>query len=541
MTDLNLAFEQIDRFAETRLTETNMPGMAIAITERDKLIRVVNCGYADVASRSPITAGTMFEIGSIGKSFTNIALMQLRDEGRLDLHAPVSRYLPWFQVQSDYGDITTHHLMSHTSGLVTGTDVSPPGQYESWALRSIKTGAPPGEYFRYSNIGYKTLGLLIEAITAQSYQEVIQARVLDPLGMSDSHPVTSFETRKRAAVGYRSFYDDRPEHLDHGIVPATWMEYAAGDGSQASSAQDMATYLRMLMNCGAGPPGRIVSEESFALMTTHVIQTAQWGGAYYGYGLTMAEIDGHDYLGHGGSTPGFMSTIIGDMTEGIGVVVLINGYVESYGAFGIASRVLKLLRAGLHGEELPRPTAATDPALINNAADYAGRFSNGQDTLELSDHDGRLLLKYDGREIAIEQRGVDSFYVGHPEWEHFLLEFGRDGDRVAEAFHGPSWFIRDGYFGPQKFECPEEWKRYPGHYRVYNPGLTNFRVVLRKGKLLLIYPNGGKDSLAPLGDGLFRIGGDPRSPETLRFDSIADGRALRADYSGCPYYRIPAP
>ena len=255
MTDLNCAFDAIDKFAQARLSEANMPGMAIAITGRDKLLRVANFGFADVASRSPIAAPTMFEIGSIGKSFTNIALTQLRDEGRLDLHAPVSRYLSWFQVQSDYGDITTHHLMSHTSGLVTGTDVSPPGQYESWALRKANTGAPPGEYFRYSNIGYKTLSLLIEAITGQSYQDVIQARVLDPLGMSGSHPVTSFETRKLAAVGYRSFYDDRPEHRDHGIVPATWMEYAAGDGSQASTAEDMATYLRMLMNCGAGALG----------------------------------------------------------------------------------------------------------------------------------------------------------------------------------------------------------------------------------------------------------------------------------------------
>ncbi len=276
-------------------------------------------------------------------------------------------------------------------------------------------------------------------------------------------------------------------------------------------------------------------------MTTHVIDTAQWGGAHYGYGLTMAEIDGHDYLGHGGSTPGFVSTIIGDMTDGLGVVVLINGYVESYGAFGIAAHVLELLRAGLHSEELPRPPAAADPALIDNAADYAGRFTDGQRTLELSDQGGRLLLGYDGGEIAVERRGVDSFYVGHPEWEHFLLEFGRGGSNVVEAFHGPCCYIRDGYSSPLKFDCPEEWQRYPGHYRAYNPGLTNFRIVLRKGGLMLVSPTGGKETLTPLGDGLFRIGNDPRSPETLRFDSVSEGKTLRADYSGCPYYRVPAP
>ena len=541
MTTLEKAFEQIDRFAETRIREANMPGMAIAITNRDKVLRVATFGYADVVSRAPIRENTMFEIGSIGKSFTNIALMKLRDEGRLDLRSPVSQYLPWFEVRSDYGPITTHHLMSHTSGLVTGTDVAPPGYYEPWALRESKTGAPPGEYFRYSNIGYKTLGLLLETITGQPYQDVIRARILDPLGMEDSHSVIGFDTRKRAAVGYRSFYDDRPEHRDHGIVPAMWSEYGAGDGCQASTAGDMAIYLRMLMNRGSGSTSRVISEESFALMTQHVIQTPQWGGAFYGYGLTIAEVDGHDYLGHGGSTPGFVSAIIADMIDGLGIVVLVNGYVGSYGAIGIATHALQLLRAGLHGREIPPSLPATDPSQLNNAADYAGRYNAGHDTLVLEAQGRRLLLGYGGRDIALERRGDDSFYVRHPDLEHFLLEFGRDKGKVVEAFHGPAWYTGDGYVGPKGFDYPEEWERYTGHYRTQNPGLTNFRIVLCKGALLLVFPTGGKESLAPLDDGLFRIGEDPRCPETLRFDAVAGGRALRAVYSGCPYYRIAAP
>jgi len=76
------------------------------------------------------------------------------------------------------------------------------------------------------------LGLLLGTIAGQPYQDVIRARILDPLGMEDSHPVIGFDTRKPAAVGYRSFYDDRPEHRDHGIVPAMWSEYGAGDGSK---------------------------------------------------------------------------------------------------------------------------------------------------------------------------------------------------------------------------------------------------------------------------------------------------------------------
>ena len=274
-----------------------MRGWPSRSPNRERLLRVASFGYADLAAGKPIQPGLMFEIGSIGKSFTNVALMQLCDEGRLDLQAPVSRYLPWFEAQSEYEPITTHHLMTHTAGLVSGTDIAPHGLYESWALRDSRTGAPPGEYFRYSNVGYKTLGFLLEEVDGRPYQDAIQSRVLDPLGMRDSHPVIGYETRKRAAVGYRRFYDDRPEHRGHDLVPALWTEYGVGDGCQASTAEDMCIYLRMLMNGGSGPAGRVMSEESFGLMSQRAIPTQQWGGAWYGYGLTSADVEGHAYLG----------------------------------------------------------------------------------------------------------------------------------------------------------------------------------------------------------------------------------------------------
>ena len=541
MTSLARAFEEIDRFVGLRIAEVNMPGLALAVTDREKLLRVAAYGYADLAAASPMQPGTMFEIGSIGKSFTNVALMQLRDEGRLDLQAPVSRYLPWFDVQSGHGPITLHHLMTHTAGLVSGTDIGPHGLYEAWALRHSRTGAPPGEYFRYSNVGYKTLGFLLEEVDGRPYRESIQTRVLDPLGMSDSHPVIGFETRKRAAVGYRDFYDDRPEHPDHGLVPALWTEYGVGDGCQASTAGDMATYLRMFMNGGHGPMGRVISEESFNLMTQRAVPTQQWGGAHYGYGLTLAHVDGHAYLGHGGGTTGFVAAVVADMDDGIGVVVLINGYVESYGSIGMAMHLLSILRAGLRQQEMPLPPPVSDPASVVNEADYAGTYSAGGETLSLTAGQGRLVLHYHGDDVTLQQRGGDSFYVPHPNLEHFLLEFGRDGDRVVEVFHGPTWYSGEGYSGLVSFDYPSEWDSLLGHYRTYNFGLTNFRIVVRKGELLLVYPTGGHDPLVPLGDGLFRIGADPRSPETLSFDSVASGLSLRAVYSGCPYYRTYTP
>ena len=233
--------------------------------------------------------------------------------------------------------------------------------------------------------------------------------------------------------------------------------------------------------------------------------------------------------------------MIADLDDGIGVVVLINGIAESYGAVPIALHSLGILRAGLRQQELPSPPSVADPALVSNVDDYAGSYISGDDQMVFTATGEQLTLRWQGQEAVLERRGEDSFYVSGPELELFLLEFGRDEGRVVELFHGTDWYVGEGYSGPRNFDYPNEWESYQGHYRTYNFGLTNFRVVLRKGALLLIYPSGGHEILTPLGDGLFHIGEDPRSPETMRFDSIASGQALRATYSGCPYYRTYNP
>ena len=534
LTDLQRAYKHIEQFVEVRMKETNIPGMALAVTDRDKLLKVSNYGFADVVAQAPITPDSLFEVASIGKSFTVIALLQLRDEGKLDLHAPVTQYLPWFQVRSEYPPITVHHLMGHTAGIIRGTEMAPHGLYDSWALRETSTSIPPGQYWHYSSIGYKTLGFLLERLTGQSLKEVIQSRILDPLGMTSTHAVITSETRKRAAIGYCSLYDDRPEHHSHELVPATWSEYGTGDGCQASTTGDMAIFLRMLMNRGRGPRGRLISEESLSLMAPLATQT---DSEQYGYGLVAYSIDRHTYLGHGGSNAGYTSHMLVDVEEGLGVIVLSNRQTESEAVYQIATYVFEVLQAAYHRKEIPPLPPAADPSSISNATDYVGIYRAGNSMLQLTAKGGKLLLYYEGKLILLEQRAQDNFYVGHPYLDLFLLEFKRDGEKVVEAFHGSHWYVNDSYTGPQSFDYPEEWKAYPGHYRTRNPEMSNFRVVLRKDTLALVFPSGAVEPLQLLGDGYFRIGNDHRSPETLRFDAIVEGHALRVSYSGCPYYR----
>jgi D-alanyl-D-alanine carboxypeptidase len=534
LTNLQKAFQNIERFAEFRMKEANIPGVAIAVTDQEKVLRVYTYGFSNIAAQAPITHDSLFEIASIGKAFTAIALLQLRDEGKLDLHTPVTHYLPWFQVQSDYPPITAHHLLGQTAGIIRGTEIATHGLYEAWSLRESKTNVPPGQHWHYSSLGYKILGFLLERLTGQSLKEVIQSRILDPLGMANTHPVITFETRRRAAIGYCSLYDDRPEHPGHDLVPAIWSEYGTGDGCQASTAGDMAIFLRMLMNRGRGPRGHLISEESFSLMAPLATRT---GSEQYGYALVAYPIEGHIYLGHGGGNAGYTSHIMADMDEGLGIVSLSNRWTESNAVFQSAEFALKVLQAAYHHKEIPPLPPAADPNYIPNPTDYAGTYRAGNGVLHLTAKGGKLLLDFEGRIVPLEQRSQDSFYVGHPNLDLFLLEFKRDDGKVVEAFHGSQWYINDLYTGPERFDYPKEWDTYPGHYRTRNPELSNFRVVLRKGTLALILPSGYVEPLRPLDNGFFGIGDDHRSPETLRFDTVVEGHAFRAIYSGCPYYR----
>jgi hypothetical protein len=229
------------------------------------------------------------------------------------------------------------------------------------------------------------------------------------------------------------------------------------------------------------------------------------------------------------------------MEAGLGVVFLLNVWGETDPIVDAATHVLTALRAAQGGGVLPPLPPAGDPSAIANAADYAGVYRTGDRVLRLAAEAGKLLLTYNDCAVVLERRAEDRFYVGHPELDLFLLEFRRHGAEVVEALHGPDWYVNDRYAGPVQFEYPEAWEAYTGHYRARNPEASNFRVVLRKGVLDLLLPWGVVESLIPLDESSFRIGADENSPETLRFDAVVGGRALLAEYSGCPYYRAFTP
>jgi CubicO group peptidase (beta-lactamase class C family) len=517
----------LDAAALRELERTRQPGLTLGVTTRDETLAVRSYGVADLATQAPIEPDTLFEIGSIGKTFTAILVLQLVDEGTLDLEVAVDTYLPWFAVPQPEASarIALTHLLSHTAGIVAGIDGTPEAAFQVRSLRDLPATSAPGERFHYSNVGYKALGLMLEAVTGLPYPELLRARILEPLGMTATEPAITHDIRSRLAVGYEYLHDDRLGYPGAPLAPATWLETNTADGSIASTAADMCAFVRVLLR--GGEP--VLSEQGFAAMTTargHLDETAA-----YGFGLMTRDLGGRRFIGHGGGMVGYLAGVQVDVDAGIGAVVLQNGV--SSNPMELARTAIRIVRDG--------PDAAHGPTTPTTTTGLGGIYRAGADVIELAERDG-LVLRWDGGEVALEEWDDDLFLAPHADFDRFAFAVDRSPDGPPQLWHGDRRFVRDGAEPQTLPEPSDELRAVAGHYRSHSPWTTNFRVVLRGDRPWLTFasaPDGFDDEqpLVPLPDGSFRVGEDAGNPETVRFDSIVDGRALRAWLSGWPYYR----
>ena len=343
------------------------------------------------------------------------------------------------------------------------------------------------------------------------------------------------------AVGYEPLGEGRPFPLRGPLAEAQWIEVDIAAGSVASTPADMAKYIRMLVNRGGLPKGRLISEDSFTLFTKPAIDSPYRGEpAAYGYGVWVSDIEGHTRLRHTGGMVAFSSSLDVDVTAGIGAFASVNANLRGYRPVAVTKYAIELFNASLAGRTLPDAPAATPaPDEVKNAADYAGLYTSPDGKkLELVAEGEKLILVHAGRRIILERAGAggDRFIVKHPDFELFLLGFARDNQQVTQAFHGPDWYVGTKYTGAKTFETKKDWQAFVGHYFNDSAWYGDTRVVLRKGQLFL----DGVQPLVPRGDGKFGIG-DPEAPDWISFESIVDGRAMRLNYSGILYRRAFTP
>lgn len=296
---------------------------AVLVAEGGDVIYSNGFGMANFEHNVPNKTDTKFRIASITKQFTAALILQLVEEGKLELDKPISAYLPNYKGPA--ADVVTiHHLLTHTSGIPSYTSF--PGFFESSSRdpytpdELIKTFQDstlqftPGEKFVYNNSGYVLLGRIIEEVTGKTYEQVLQERIFDPLGMTNSGYDHSKNILKNRAAGYEREGDQliNAPYLDMSLP------YAAG--SIYSTVEDLYLWDQALYG------NKILSEESKKLMFAHHIPA---GNGFYGYGWGLGKQplgktkDSVEVMAHSGGINGF-NTLITRYPESRNFVVLLN-------------------------------------------------------------------------------------------------------------------------------------------------------------------------------------------------------------------------
>ncbi len=350
-------FVRLDRFSGT-----------VLVARHGDILYARAFGEANKDHRVPNVLETRFNIGSIGKTITGVAIMQLVERGKLDLDAPVASYLEGFP----HGDaITLHHLLSHTSGM-SNYMAHPDYAAKMARIRGIDDALPliydqelrfdtPGKQFAYSNSGIVLLGAIIEKISGQPYRDYIRANVLAPAGMHDTGINYWDEIVEHRAMGYNRHVSGRFSSAIFQVPPAL------ADGGIETTALDLLKFDRALQG------DTLLSAESKKRMFTPNLEG-------YGYCWVIRDVDGHLSIGHGGGAPGVSASFRRYPDDGYTIIVLSN-----YG--GAAAEPAQALEAIVFGHDVPRPRPLLSELLYRALAE-GGPETNLDDTLARLEGEG---------------------------------------------------------------------------------------------------------------------------------------------------------
>ncbi len=329
--------EKIEAFVQRQMAIWKIPGISLVIVKGDQTVYQKGFGFADLEKKEPITADTLFELGSASKSFTGLAILQLEEKGMLELSDPVAKYLPWLKMkfQGKEVPVTIGNMLYHTSGLPHYETLAliPPSTADDALEKAVQKLVgkelmfTPGQRYGYSSIGYDVLGLIISKVSGQSYEEYMKKNIFLPLQMNNTYIFREEARAKGMARGYKYCFN-KPAAYDapmyRGNTPAGYVIIAG---------RDLAQWLKIQMGTvePAGPDKALIEKSH--------IPNPDLPGSNYGAGWMIYS----DYrmVIHGGLNPNF-SSLIAFGAEKVGVGVLVN--MGSYATTGIGNGIMMILR-----------------------------------------------------------------------------------------------------------------------------------------------------------------------------------------------------
>ncbi|MFC2165079.1 serine hydrolase [Acidobacteriota bacterium] len=330
--DFSEAIRLIDTWLEAQRDFDHLPGISVAIVTDQDILWSKSYGMADLEKKVSSSPETIYSICSISKLFTSVAIMQLRDKGKLRLEDLVSDHLAWFNLEQQYpdtGPITIRSLLTHSAGLPresdypywSGPDFPFPSQEQVKAkLGTQKSLYPPSTYFQYSNLGLTLLGEIVAEVSGVPFQQYIQENILKPLQLGYTRPeLPESLWRGQLATGYSALKRDGTREMlpffqAKGITPA------AGFSSTVEDLARFASWQFRLLEKG----GKEILKAS-TLREMHRVHWVDpdWKTAW-GLGFGVREVDGRTMVGHSGGCPGYSSILSIDPHKKQAFIVMIN-------------------------------------------------------------------------------------------------------------------------------------------------------------------------------------------------------------------------
>lgn len=356
-----------DQWVAYQQERREVPGVVIAIQHDDTLLLCKGYGHADLERHIPMTPQHIFRIASHSKTFTATAIMQLVEAGKLRLDDPLADHIPWLRDRVGLTQVTIRQALNHTTGIVRNGDdadywqLDQPFPDDEELRRLVENGGvvlDANTAFKYSNIAYALLGIVIEAASGEPYDVYVTRQIIKRLGLTDTGPDTDVHCRTHLATGYTA----RRFGLPHRPLSDVATGALAAATGFYSTAEDLCRYAS----------GHFFGNETLLSdASKREMQQPYWKVAqadmHYGLGLAIHEIGGRRFVGHGGGFPGHATMTLFDPIDRLAVVALIN---EVSGPAAIlAQGILTTLAFALQ-----QSTASEESA--SPRARFTGRFAN---------------------------------------------------------------------------------------------------------------------------------------------------------------------
>ena len=522
----------LDAFVRREMADKKLPGVSVALVDGQQIVWQQGYGFSDPKAKTPITADTVFRVGSVSKLFTDIAVMRLVEQGKLDLDAPVSNYLPDFKPRNSFNKpITLRELMSHRAGLVREPpvgnyfDSSDPTLAET--VKSLNQTAlvyAPETRTKYSNAGIATVGYVLEKTQKLAFADYLERALLEPLGMKNSSFKPTAEIKKNLAkaqmwtVFGKTF--DAPV-FELGIAPA---------GSMFTTTGDLASFASALFAADNNAPNAILKKETLEEMWKPQFAAPDQKSGF-GLGFALSDLNGHRQVGHGGAIYGFSTQLSILPDDRLGVVVVATEDFSNGVTKRIADAALQAMLAERENKPIPQPETLA-PIDSDAAKKIAGRYAGGNKAFDLIERaDGGLyIMNTDGGfESRLRALG-DAFVID----DKFAF-----GTRVVPSDNGGSVTV-----GGESFKrvsvgkpaaVPDKWHDLVGEY---GPDYDTLYIFERDGKLWALIEQFEFDPLEQVSENVFNF---PKrgfyDGEQIVFKRDANGRAIEVIAAGVPFKR----